>query len=410
MPGSVSDLAGRVEVLFQAGSFAANSRQRYRAVWSAFSVFCDDAGIIEPTRDDGAAFLVSVGAGDPVTATRQNKHKRRAVDYLFTVAETGVLPVPASRNSCRPMVPIRFSAAMTAWEDHLTGGGLAVETIAHKTFVAAVFLSFLDEVRVDSLAELRVHHVHRYAAARCEGTSLAGLARLRGFLRFLVDLGIVPAEIGGVFPVIHSRRAAALPSVFTVEEVARALDSITSRTSCWHPDRASLVRRDRAMFLLAAVLGLRGGDIVDLRKTDINWQESRLSRRQIKTGRHLVLPIPQEVLLALADYMKYERPPSDDDHVFLLARAPYQPYRSKATVHVVVADAFKRAGVDITGRRHGPHALRHSLASAMLAAGTSYPVIGAVLGHKNSSEATRAYLRIDVEHLRPLALEVPDEC
>jgi integrase len=161
--------------------------------------------------------------------------------------------------------------------------------------------------------------------------------------------------------------------------------------------------------LLAAGLGLRGGDIVDLRKTDIDWPGAMLSRRQLKTGRRLVLPIPQGMLLALADYMKHERPRSDDDHVFLSSRAPHESYRSHSTVHVVVSDAFERAGVDVGGRRHGPHALRHSLASAMLAGGAAYPVIGAVLGHANSGEATRVYLWIDVEQLRPLALEVPDE-
>ena len=159
--------------------------------------------------------------------------------------------------------------------------------------------------------------------------------------------------------------------------------------------------------LLASLLGMRSGDIKGLRFDQIDWANRRLSLVQHKTGRRLDLPLPDECALAIIDYWKNERPEVEDPHVFLRHRAPLQPPAAGNHFHQVVAGCFARAGVEISERHRGLHALRHSAAVGMLGSGTAYPVIGAVLGHADAN-TTRRYLRVDVAHLRPLALEVPD--
>jgi integrase len=74
--------------------------------------------------------------------------------------------------------------------------------------------------------------------------------------------------------------------------------------------------------------------------------------------------------------------------------------------HRSITRAFKNANIDIKGKHHGIHSLRHSAATNMLSAETPYPTISAVLGH-SSTNVTRRYLSIDVDSLRCLALEVP---
>jgi len=152
---------------------------------------------------------------------------------------------------------------------------------------------------------------------------------------------------------------------------------------------------------------LRSGDIKGLRFDQIDWANRRLSLAQHKTGRRLDLPLPDECAFAIIDYWKNERPDVGDPHVFLRRRAPHQPPAAGNHFHQVVAGGFARAGVEVSGRHRGLHALRHSVAVGMLESGTAYPVIGAVLGHADAN-TTRRYLRVDAEHLRPLALEVPD--
>jgi integrase len=158
--------------------------------------------------------------------------------------------------------------------------------------------------------------------------------------------------------------------------------------------------------ILAALLGMRVSDIKALRLSDIDWQNKTLSFVQQKTQVRQVLPMPEEVWLAIAEYLRDERPDIDSESIFMTACAPYHPINSSHVFHRSVARAFKNAGIDIKGKHHGLHSLRHSIASNMLADGTPYPTISAVLGH-SSTNVTRRYLSIDIESLRGIALEVP---
>ena len=165
-------------------------------------------------------------------------------------------------------------------------------------------------------------------------------------------------------------------------------------------------RRDRAMMLLASVLGMRAGDTEALRLSDIDWRAKTVSFVQRKTQVTNTLHMPEEVWLAVADYIRCERPDVDGDRVFVTACAPRHatgpPHASRGTV----TRAFADAGAGTAGKHHGTHSLRHSTASNMLSGGTPYPTISSVLGH-SSANVTKRYLSIDAGSLRPLALEVP---
>ena len=165
-------------------------------------------------------------------------------------------------------------------------------------------------------------------------------------------------------------------------------------------------RRDRAMMLLASVLGMRAGDIKALRLSDIDWRAKTVSFVQRKTQVTNTPRMPEEVWLAVAGHVRCERPDVDGDRVLVTACAPRHatgpPHASRGTVTRALADA----GVETAGKHHGMHSLRHSAASNMLSGGTPYPTISSVLGH-SSANVTKRYLSIDVESLRPLALEVP---
>lgn len=162
--------------------------------------------------------------------------------------------------------------------------------------------------------------------------------------------------------------------------------------------------------LLAIQHGLRSGDILGLTLDDIEWNLKRISLVQKKTGRSLSLPLQEESALAIIDYLKNERPETDFPEIFITCNAPYRPLaESRGSVHAEISAAFNRAGVVTEGKHHGLHAIRHSLAVSLLGSNTPIPVLAEILGH-TSSNATKNYLRVDVEKLRPLSLEVPNEC
>ena len=204
-------------------------------------------------------------------------------------------------------------------------------------------------------------------------------------------------DISTLIPRDNFRKQPQLPSTYKKQEVEILINSV---------DRASKAgKRNYAIILLAARLGLRASDITNLKFRDIQWERNIIRIRQYKTDNTLELPLLPEVGNALIDYLKYGRPVSDDPHVFLVARSPYNPM-SGSGVGTIVQNAFAATEIDTGNRKHGPHALRHSLAGYLLENRVTLPVISEVLGHEKS-ESTKYYLRVDLNSLKKCMLDVP---
>lgn len=158
--------------------------------------------------------------------------------------------------------------------------------------------------------------------------------------------------------------------------------------------------------LIAIRLGVRASDICKLTFDNFKWESNTIEFRQSKTGDTIVLPLLNDVGQAVIDYIKYGRPTVETDKVFLRLFAPIGQMKAP-TLHSIVTQYMNKAGICITkGKKHGPHALRHSLASALLENDTPMPVISEILGHTDS-KTTSTYLKIDTLNLRKYALDVP---
>ncbi len=133
-------------------------------------------------------------------------------------------------------------------------------------------------------------------------------------------------------------------------------------------------KRNYAMVLLASRLGLRASDIAGLRFSNIDWDRSTITLVMQKTGKAIELPLLADVGNAIIDYLQNGRPRSALQSVFLSGRAPYVA-ATKSMVCSAINAIICKSGIDVTAKHHGPHSLRHSLASAMLENGTMMPVI-----------------------------------
>ncbi len=223
------------------------------------------------------------------------------------------------------------------------------------------------------------------------------LMDLRGFFKFLYEKGIISTNISTFIPKDNYQKQAKLPSYYTEEEIEKLLKSV---------DRGNIVgKRDYAILVLAAYLGLRASDIARLRFENLHWDENTINLRQYKTDKNISLPLLPVVGNALLDYIQYGRPKSDDQYIFLLVISPFPPVRPQ-TIACMINRRFSYAGFKSTDRKHGGHALRHSLVKELLNNKQSLPVISEVLGHKNTN-STRHYIRIDTESLSQCALDVP---
>ena len=222
-------------------------------------------------------------------------------------------------------------------------------------------------------------------------------AALRMFFRFLIAEGECDARLIEAIPTLAYWRLSSLPRYLTEEEVEKIISSCDTRTK--------IGKRNRAILLLLARLGLRAGDIVKLRLGDIDWKEATV--QVAGKGRRAVrLPLTEEVGLAIVDYLTNGRPPLDTDVVFVRLRAPLRAFASHTAISVIVARAMRRAGVACKGQG-AAHILRHSAATSMLRNGATLQEIADILRHR-SVETTQIYAKVDVTTLRKIAQPWPE--
>jgi integrase len=225
------------------------------------------------------------------------------------------------------------------------------------------------------------------------------LCALRSFLRFAAEARMVGAAVAQAVPAVPSRRQARVPSVWEQSEVARILDAV---------DRGNPGgKRDYAIILLVARLGLRSIDVKRLEFADFDWPGNRLSLAQTKTGNRIWLPLLKDVGWAVIDYLRYGRPASDCPQVFLRHTAPVGPFSDQEHLHQMLVKYAKAAHVPVSEkRRRGMHSLRHTLATRLMENGTALEQIADILGHQ-SVASTGVYLKSSLGLLSRCALD-PD--
>lgn len=307
--------------------------------------------------------------------------------FLQYLRDAGVAAAPPGGTP-----PPALLAEYDAWMRHHRG--LAETTIRHALPVVQALLEAVGEepagFEAAGIRKFVLEYVERHApaSAGCITTIV------RCFLRYLVTHTRCSPDLIEAVPRVPTWRLARLPRYLADAQVERII------AAC---DRTSRVtRRDRAMVLLLARLGLRGHEVVGLRLDDLEWDRARL-RVVGKGGRVARLPLPQDTGDAILEYLKAERPTAAMDHVFFTARAPVQPL-SVSGLRDVVWRAIERAGVQAPSR--GTHLLRHSLATRLLRDGATLDTIGAVLRHRDVN-TTALYAKVDVGLLRQIAQPWP---
>jgi len=276
---------------------------------------------------------------------------------------------------------------------------LASATVVDYLAFAKRFLAhcFADgEVRLDCLRAVDVvGFVQREAARYHPKRSKLMTTALRSFLQYARYRDLISLDLRSSVPTVASWSMASLPRALSSDEVQRLLA---------HCDRHTAVgRRNWAILLLLARLGLRGGEVVGLALDDLNWDAGELCIRA-SGGNSDRLPIPDDVGAALADYLRHSRPVCSSRRVFVRTRAPHRGFASSVAICSIVRRALERAGLNPAHK--GAHLLRHSVATQMLRKGASLAEIGELLRHR-SQQTTMIYAKVDLDLLRPLALPWP---
>jgi len=218
---------------------------------------------------------------------------------------------------------------------------------------------------------------------------------LRSFLHYARYRGDVTLDLAAAVPTVANWSMPSIPRAIPAGSVRQLLASISRQTA--------IGRRDYAILLLLARLGLRASEVVLLELDDMDWEAGQVSVRG-KGDRRSVLPLPADVGKAIAAYLRHGRPCSTSRRVFLRAKAPICGLLGPSAIGSLVRQALTRAGV--SAPTTGAHQFRHALATQMLCHGASLAEIGEVLRHR-SPQTTTIYTKVDLKALKTLALPWP---
>ena len=279
---------------------------------------------------------------------------------------------------------------------HLTNLRRSQVTIKDYRLYLSEFLMHLSANDVNTVAEIAESHILSFVSSH-PTNKVNIVSALRVLFRFWKEEHIVEGRFDDLFDTYKLRRKERIPSFYTAAEVMTVEQSV-SRSS-------GVGKRNYAMVLLASRLGLRASDIANLQFSNIDWDNDLITLVMRKTGKIIELPLLANIGYAIIDYLQHGRPQSDLQNVFLSSRAPYVA-ATKPMVCSAINAIICQSGIDVATKHHGPHSLRHSLASAMLENGTMIPLISESLGHR-STQTTLTYLKIDIKSLIQCALPVP---
>ena len=392
---NILELTERCIKYFQRQCYTRNRITVYKSLWrNGIISYMSQKGIESYSPSVGAEFVSTCHFHG--TIRPQEREKIRSIQVLDDMLKLGYI-----RKRC--FTPVfhaldgEVGAEMEKLITHLTNLRRSMVTIKDYRLYLSEFLMHLNERNVKHVSAITEKDILTFVSSH-PTNKVNIVSALRVLFRFWREEHIVDDRFEELFDTYKTHKPERIPSYFAANEVMRIEQSVSRNSANG--------KRNYAMLLLASRLGLRASDIANLQFSDIDWDKNMITLTMQKTKKVIELPLLADVGNAIIDYLRHGRPKSDSQNVFLSGNAPYVT-ATKNMVCAAINGIILRSGVDTSGKHHGPHSLRHSLASAMLNGGSMMPVISESLGHR-STQTTLAYLKIDIRSLQKCALPVPE--
>ncbi len=357
----------------------------YRRTYSRIRVFINRFDTDFYTPEIGAKFLADTKVKKS-TASAYACAIRRLNDFIESK------PFRSHHDCPHVQAPPEFTSILEEFLQECIDSGNKPTTLQFKQRTCGLFL---DSLKKGGCTDLSCLDAGRVSRSLLTFSNKERYAVIRQFLRFLADKSITETDLSGIVP--HYRRRKNLPTTYTPEEIARVEYAVDTSTDTG--------KRNLAIIRLATRMGLRSGDIARLKLTEIDFCNGVINITQEKTGIPFSLQMPSDVFDTLTAHVKNDTRSSVDGYVFHCMVAPYGRISTSIIRHAI-NDSFATAKVDTSGKKHGPHAFRSSLASSMVNDGTPYEVVRRILGHSDP-DVIKHYAKADIENLRMCSIDPP---
>jgi integrase/recombinase XerD len=377
------------------------SIDNYRYFWNSMARYFNSVGCREFDFDIAQEYLAVRGAEHCQKGYRNLM--KRGILMLDSYQRSGII-LNRYYSVAHLLENKTYNELLNHYASHLTEFNYSASTIDNYLAHSATFLSYLEKSGLTDIVHMEAAHIFGYISTLQKYSSVTikhTLGAVRLFLRYLYRNEYIPHDLSAKIGRIKQTEHHKLPSFWTKDEVFALLNAIDRN----NPSE----KRDYAMVLMVARLGIRSGDLKKLKFENLKWSSNTIEFVQSKTGVPISLPLLRDVGWAIIDYVENARPQVDSPYVFLTHLAPYGPLSERNHLYKTIEKYMMRARLPIVQkRRNGMHSLRHSLATTLLQDNASLHMISDILGH-TSSNSTAIYLQTDIERLRDCALSLGED-
>jgi site-specific recombinase XerD len=382
--------------------YGISTMETYRTVWRKLQRYFDSLEEQYYHQDTAMDFLrmeYGIIPGKPMAKPQVDAlRKVQALEDYYRHGD--IVP---KRKRREYVYPEQFRKIFDTYTEYRLRKGYSTRTNQSCMLYLERFGEYLSTEKVIEFSDIKEHHLISFSEyiSKFPGPTIATtLGAIKSLLVYAYEHKLINSDLSKVVPKSGYKRNRKLPSAYSQDEVELILKAV---------DRSSpLGKRDYAILMLAARLGIRAGDIINLKFSNLKWDKSCIEFVQEKTEKAISLPMLGDVGEAIIDYLKYGRPKTDKKNVFVSHHAPFNEFLGKSLHHIAKKHILS-AGIKIKREsKLGPHSLRHSLASSLLERNTPLPIISGIFDHADPG-TTGLYLRIGISQLRECALEVPYE-
>lgn len=393
---TIRELTAALDDQMREFGYAKSSLKTYRGICAKIVHYFEEQNVERFNIDLGQKFIVEYG-GDRYGTNGALKNYCRAVHMLSDLQQYGMVfkQTPGAKKEFSS----GFRSLFEAFVQYNRNRGIAEDSVRHLRWVLRRFEDYLLNRGVHVLREVDCQHLNAYVetlAGYGRNTVSFHISYLNRLMKYAFQEGYHTHDLSAVMPCLKYGQSKRLPAVFTEDEIKRVLENVNTDSP--------VGKRNYAIILLLARLGLRISDILNLRFDSIDWERKRIAIQQQKTGTQVELPLLEDVGWAIIDYLQNARPKTSCQNVFVCHNPPFDRIRSWLAKDIT--RAVQKAGIRVPrGKTAGTHIFRHSLATNLLNQGVGIGEIAQTLGH-TSTESTEAYISLSMDTLRICALEV----
>lgn len=393
---TVQELAAALEEQMREFGYAESSLNTYRGICAKIVHYFENQNVERFNTDLGKKFIVEYG-GDRYGTNGTLKNYCRAVHMLSDIQQHGMIfkQTPRAKKAFSPS----FQPLFEMFIQHIKNRGIAESSVRRLYWVLIRFEDYLLNRGVNVFRQVERQHLNAYVetlAGYVRNTVSFHISYLNRLMEYAFQNGYHTHDLSAVMPCVKYGQSKHLPAVFTEDEIRRILENVNTDSP--------VGKRNYAIILLLARLGIRISDILNLRFSSIDWEQKSITIQQQKTGTQVKLPLLEDVGWAIIDYLQNARPQTSCQNIFVCHNPPFD--RIHSWLAKDISRAVQKAGIRAPRRRtSGTHIFRHSLATNLLNHGIGIDEIAQTLGH-TSAESTEAYISLSMETLRICALEV----